>query len=88
MSSLSLMLFGVLKSRASKAVACKEKDNSLASKLLSYYGTADGIRTHDLQSRSLALYPAELQPQIGIKERIAFTPGIWYNSKSKWHYSR
>ena len=27
-------------------------------------GTADGIRTHDLQSRSLALYPAELQPQI------------------------
>ena len=28
-------------------------------------GTADGIRTHDLQSRSLALYPAELQPHIG-----------------------
>ena len=27
-------------------------------------GTADGIRTHDLQSRSLALYPAELQPRI------------------------
>ena len=26
------------------------------------FGTADGIRTHDLQSRSLALYPAELQP--------------------------
>ena len=26
-------------------------------------GTADGIRTHDLQSRSLALYPAELQPR-------------------------
>ena len=27
-------------------------------------GTADGIRTHDLQSRSLALYPAELRPHI------------------------
>ena len=27
-------------------------------------GTADGIRTHDLQSRSLALYPAELRPRI------------------------
>ena len=30
----------------------------------SFFGTADGIRTHDLQSRSLALYPAELQPHI------------------------
>ena len=29
------------------------------------FGTADGIRTHDLQSRSLALYPAELQPRMG-----------------------
>ena len=28
------------------------------------FGTADGIRTHDLQSRSLALYPAELQPHM------------------------
>ncbi len=28
------------------------------------FGTADGIRTHDLQSRSLALYPAELRPHI------------------------
>ena len=28
------------------------------------FGTADGIRTHDLQSRSLALYPAELQPRM------------------------
>ena len=33
-------------------------------------GTADGIRTHDLQSRSLALYPAELQPH-----------NAWYYSK-------
>ena len=29
---------------------------------VSFFGTADGIRTHDLQSRSLALYPAELRP--------------------------
>ena len=35
------------------------------------FGTADGIRTHDLQSRSLALYPAELQPHI----RPVFTSG-------------
>ena len=34
-----------------------------------FYGTADGIRTHDLQSRSLALYPAELQPHISINAR-------------------
>ena len=27
-------------------------------------GTPDGIRTHDLQSRSLALYPAELRAHI------------------------
>ena len=35
-------------------------------------GTADGIRTHDLQSRSLALYPAELQPHFS----------KWYYSKA------
>ena len=28
------------------------------------YGTPDAIRTHDLQSRSLTLYPAELQAHI------------------------
>ena len=39
-------------------------------------GTADGIRTHDLQSRSLALYPAELQPQIGIKNLLPLLPGF------------
>ena len=31
------------------------------------FGTADGIRTHDLQSRSLALYPAELQPHTAFR---------------------
>ena len=35
------MLFVVLRSRPSKAVVYKEKDNSLASKLLSYYGTPE-----------------------------------------------
>ena len=33
---------------------------------LSQYGTPDAIRTHDLQSRSLTLYPAELQAHINI----------------------
>ena len=28
-------------------------------------GTPDAIRTHDLQSRSLTLYPAELQAHMG-----------------------
>ncbi len=28
---------------------------------LGLFGTPDAIRTHDLQSRSLTLYPAELQ---------------------------
>ncbi len=31
---------------------------------VTFCGTADGIRTHDLQSRSLALYPAELRPHV------------------------
>ncbi len=30
----------------------------------SMFGTPDAIRTHDLQSRSLTLYPAELQALI------------------------
>ena len=33
-------------------------------------GTADGIRTHDLQSRSLALYPAELQPHLHVAKAL------------------
>ena len=33
------------------------------------YGTPDAIRTHDLQSRSLTLYPAELQAQIMVTHR-------------------
>ena len=37
-----------------------------------FLGTADGIRTHDLQSRSLALYPAELRPHLQIV--VAFIP--------------
>ena len=28
------------------------------------FGTPDAIRTHDLQSRSLTLYPTELQAHI------------------------
>ena len=36
------------------------------------FGTADGIRTHDLQSRSLALYPAELQPHIYMARKICY----------------
>ena len=33
--------------------------------MLPHFGTPDAIRTHDLQSRSLTLYPAELQAHIG-----------------------
>ncbi len=29
-----------------------------------FHGTPDGIRTHDLQSRSLTLYPAELRARL------------------------
>ena len=36
----------------------------MASKLSTISGLPDGIRTHDLQSRSLTLYPAELQAHI------------------------
>ena len=39
--------------------------NAASRKGLSQYGTPDAIRTHDLQSRSLTLYPAELQAHIG-----------------------
>ena len=38
--------------------------NAASRKGLSQYGTPDAIRTHDLQSRSLTLYPAELQAHI------------------------
>ena len=31
---------------------------------LKYRGAAEGIRTPDLQVRSLLLYPAELQPHV------------------------
>ena len=40
--------------------------NAASRKGLSQYGTPDAIRTHDLQSRSLTLYPAELQAHINI----------------------
>ena len=38
-------------------------------------GTPDAIRTHDLQSRSLTLYPTEL------RARISWRP-IYYNRKA------
>ena len=40
-----------------------------------FYGTPDAIRTHDLQSRSLTLYPTEL------RARISWRP-IYYNRKA------
>ncbi len=50
-----------------------------------FLGTADGIRTHDLQSRSLALYPAELQPHV---KELALAGRICYNSGGKRYYSK
>ena len=47
-------------------------------------GTADGIRTHDLQSRSLALYPAELQPHI-VKPRETQAPRLTANYYTSGH---
>ena len=41
-----------IKKRQAAVVACR------------FFGTPDGIRTHDLQSRSLTLYPAELRAHI------------------------
>ena len=46
------------------ALALKKKTPSRTIRSPRRRGTADGIRTHDLQSRSLALYPAELRPHI------------------------
>ena len=43
--------------------------NAASRKGLSQYGTPDAIRTHDLQSRSLTLYPAELQAHPKIREK-------------------
>ena len=51
----------------------KVQKRASKNKLLTLFckiGTADGIRTHDLQSRSLALYPAELQPRLHIGQCI------------------
>ena len=54
-----------------------------------FFGTADGIRTHDLQSRSLALYPAELQPHIRLFRQkdcpeALFSGALEYYSKFIW----
>ncbi len=48
----------------SRSSPSNQKQNPGIPKGAPGFGTADGIRTHDLQSRSLALYPAELQPHI------------------------
>ena len=39
---------------------------------LPHFGMPDAIRTHDLQSRSLTLYPAELQAHINPRNIIAY----------------
>ena len=62
-----------------------DKTKDFLVKILSF-GTDDGIRTHDLQSRSLALYPAELQPHIQIG--VAFGTRIWYNPDNGWYYNK
>ena len=53
---------------------------------LPIFGTPDAIRTHDLQSRSLTLYPTELQAHICELESILIIapPG----RKSQEHNSR
>ena len=43
------------------------------------FGTADKIRTCDLQSRSLTLYPAELQPRMW-NDRLAAVIRFFNNS--------
>ena len=49
-----------------------KKKELLVNKSSFFFGTPDAIRTHDLQSRSLTLYPAELQAH------IAFGCGGYY----------
>lgn len=44
------------------------------------FGTPDAIRTHDLQSRSLTLYPAELRAHITPQMRGCFAIPFWDSS--------
>ena len=58
--------FGKEEQRSERAptIILKEKSSEQAIRSLLRRGTPDAIRTHDLQSRSLTLYPAELQARI------------------------
>ena len=49
------------KSLEIKGFLHRKKVADFLSKSTTLFGTPDGIRTHDLQSRSLTLYPAELR---------------------------
>ena len=49
-----------------KAFWQRKKVVDFLSKSTTLFGTPDGIRTHDLQSRSLTLYPAELRAHLPI----------------------
>ena len=54
------------------------KNEDFPKKIL-VFGTADKIRTCDLQSRSLTLYPAELQPRMW-NDRLAAVIRFFNNS--------
>jgi hypothetical protein len=78
-----LLAMGFLKSvdkkdarfrREHKTIIKKKAPNAICVSRLST-GTPDAIRTHDLQSRSLTLYPAELRAHNGYSNTIPKTEG-------------
>ena len=54
----------------------KKKDTTY---VVSFFGTAEGIRTPDLLVRSQSLYPAELQPRTHCSEASVLTAKLYYH---------
>lgn len=53
-----------------------------------FNGTPDGIRTHDLQSRSLTLYPTELRAHIQLIYYIGYLRLLQGETRKTKKYSK
>ena len=62
--------------------------NAASRKGLSQYGTPDAIRTHDLQSRSLTLYPTELRAHIQLIYYIGYLRLLQGETRKTKKYSK
>ena len=56
--------------------------------MLPHFGTPDAIRTHDLQSRSLTLYPTELRAHIQLIYYIGYLRLLQGETRKTKKYSK